>query len=50
MKLNWTLAQMVEFGESSNKETTHELPDGNVITVGSERAFALFVCQCSFRP
>merc|ERR1712164_218223 len=29
--------EMKEAGESSDKEKTYELPDGNIITVGSER-------------
>ncbi len=33
--LDWT--EMKETGESSNKEKTYELADGNIITVGSER-------------
>merc|ERR1711862_113292 len=30
-------AEMKEAAESSNKEKTYELPDGNIITVGNER-------------
>ena len=29
--------EMKEAGENSDKEKTYELPDGNIITVGSER-------------
>merc|ERR1712007_28753 len=31
------VSEMKEAGESSDKEKTYELPDGNIITVGSER-------------
>merc|ERR1712007_87339 len=40
--------EMKAAGESSDKEKTYELPDGNIITVGSER-FRYpegLVCQC----
>merc|ERR1711862_773427 len=30
-------AEMKEAAESSDKEKTYELPDGNIITVGNER-------------
>ena len=36
--------------ESSDKEKTYELPDGNVITIGSERSFRCLevILQASF--
>jgi len=40
-------AEMKEYSESSEKEKTYELPDGNVITVGAQR----FRCpEALFQP
>jgi len=40
-------AEMKAFAESSNKEKTYELPDGNTVTIGNQ----LFRCpECLFRP